>query len=102
METQDQRIERIMELTEETNRIVRGMRNQHRMSSLFRVIYVVAFLYASWWGYQQMLPYLTQLKATYAQINELNKTAQEAKTTSSVELQKLIDSLPATIKPTAK
>jgi hypothetical protein len=102
METQDQKIERIMELTEETNRIVRGMRNQHRMSSLFRVVYIVAIAYASWWGYQQMLPYLDQLKATYAQINELNKTAQEAKTTGTADLQKLIDSLPKTVKPAAK
>lgn len=95
-------MERILALTEENNRILRGMRNQHRMSSLFRVVYIVAFVYASWWGYQQMLPYLDQLKATYAQINELNKTAQEAKTTGSADLQKLIDSLPKTIKPVQK
>lgn len=99
---QDQRIERILQLTEETNKIVRGMRNQHRMSSLFRVIYIVAFVYASWWGYQQMLPYLNQLKSTYAQINELNRTAQEAKTTGSAEIQKLLDRLPSTTKPPTK
>lgn len=102
METQDQRIERILTLTEETNKIMRHMRTQQRMSSFFRVIYIIAIVYASWWGYQQMLPYLNQLKATYAQITELNKQAQEVKTNTSVDIQKLLDNLPKTPKSTVK
>ncbi len=94
METQDQRIERILALTEETNKIVRNMRAQHRMSSLFRVIYIIAIVYASWWAYQQMLPYLDQAKAMYAQVSELNKTAQEAKTNTNIDVQKLLEKLP--------
>ena len=101
METQDQKIERILALTEETNKIVRSMRSQHRMSSLFRVVYIAAFVYASWWGYQQMLPYLDQLKATYAQINQLNKTAAETKASISAEAQKYLQTV-NTAKPTTK
>ncbi len=94
METQDQKLERILAMTEETNKIVRSMRAQRRMSSLFRVVYIVAFVYASWWAYQQMLPYLDQLKATYAQINELNKSAQETKANLNIDLQKLLEKTP--------
>lgn len=101
MDNQNEQITKILKITEETNRLVKRMESRHKVSSFFRFIYICLFLYLSWWGYKQILPYLDQIKALVVQVQEMSKTADEmsqkvnnVKANISPEVQKLLDKLP--------
>jgi cell division protein FtsB len=94
METRDEQIERILKLTEETHQMVKAMKRRHTMSSLVRIIYLGLFIYASWWAYKELMPYMDQLRTLTQQVTEMSKSADQAKDKLTPELQKLLDKLP--------
>lgn len=101
MENQSEQIAKILELTESTNKMVRSMERRRKMSSFLRLIYIGLIIYASWWGYKQLMPYMDQMKSLIIQVQEMNKSAgemsktvTEAKVNLSPEVQKLLDKLP--------
>ncbi len=94
MDYNNEQLDKILKLTEENNRILRGMRRSHNFASLMRIIYIALFIYASYWAYKQMMPYMEQVKTLVQQVSELSKTTQGAKESISPELLKLLDKLP--------
>jgi hypothetical protein len=52
-------------LSQENNEILRSMRRNARVSSLFRAIYWIAIIVVTYMAYQYLQPYLQKLEATY-------------------------------------
>ncbi len=94
MDNKDAQLDKILKLVEENNRILRGMRRSHNMATFMRLVYIAIFIYASYWAYQQLTPYLAQMKTLVQQVQDLNKTTQNAKESISPDLLKLLDKLP--------
>ncbi len=94
MESKDEQLEKILKMVEENNRILKGMRRNHTISSVMRLIYIGLFIYASYWSYEQLKPYLKQMITLTQQVSDLSNKTSEAKETLSPELLKLLDKLP--------
>lgn len=94
MDTQQGQIERILKLTEETHQMVKSMKRRHAASTILRVVYVGVFFYISWWAYQEMRPYIEQVKALSSQVSELSTSASNTASSTLSEFGKLLDKIP--------
>ncbi len=94
MDTQHEQIERILKLTEETHQIVKSMKRRHTTSTVLRLFYIAAFFYISWWAYQEMRPYIEQVKTLSTQVTELSNTTANTASSTLSESGKLLDKIP--------
>jgi hypothetical protein len=68
---------RTLALTEENNKILRGMQSAARWSQFFTVIWWIIIIAASYWGYLYLQPYIQKAQAVYDQIGQSGQQAQD-------------------------
>ncbi len=78
METEEQEmLERVLKLSEQNNRILRGMRREATWSRIFHILYWVLIIGVSVASYYYIKPYLGQLNDALESIGRLrNFTGQ--------------------------
>lgn len=70
-------LERNIELNEENNRLLRGLRMTNRLSFLWKLVYMVIFFGGAALAFNYVRPYLEQAKASYDSTVETQKKISE-------------------------
>lgn len=64
-----------IEINKDTNRVVRSMHSAQGWARFFKLLWVVAILVASWYGYLYLQPYIEQIKSLYMSAQQTKDTA---------------------------
>lgn len=64
---------RLLELTEENNRILRAMLRRARWASFFGFVKLVVYVGVLYWAYLTLQPYLEQVQKLYSQTQSLQQ-----------------------------
>lgn len=93
-------VQKNLEVTADTNRVVHAMRRNARMANLFRIVYwlaIIGILSASYYFY--VAPYVSKLEAAFQQTQNTSTQAQSYLQNLQQSVQKFI-SLPQAPKAT--
>lgn len=71
-------LEKNLALSQENNKLLRGLRNSARLSNFLRVLYIAFFLGGGLIAYQYLEPYFIQAKDSYNSFTEAQQQAKDA------------------------
>lgn len=75
----EERLARVEKLVEEMHGMMKAERRSRRIGAFFKLIYWGAFLYGTFWAYQNyLIPMLNQASQTLAQVQEMQNTVKES------------------------
>ena len=88
-----QLLQKAVDLSEENNKILRGIRRSNRFGTAFKVLYWVAIIAISYGAYVYIQPYVDQLLKTYNSVTgTVSKVSNLGNQIPSIE--KLLNNLP--------
>lgn len=66
-------LERTLRISEENNKILKGMRRSNRLATIFKVFYWLVIIGLGFGAYYFIEPYVDQFKTVYTQFNSTIK-----------------------------
>jgi hypothetical protein len=86
-------LQKTYDLSEENNKILRGLRRSNRLSSFFRVIYWIIVIVAAYGAYWFIQPYLNLVVNAYGSLQSDLKTVKTATTNITSPINNLINKI---------